>query len=123
MSDPRINPALLAPPLAAQAPARAAETAPAGAFDGRLREAISSVRFSAHAGERLGQRGLQLSDDQLGRLAGGVDAAAAKGSRSALVLVDDVAMIVAVPARTVVTAVDAQASAGVFTNIDSAVVA
>ena len=82
------------------------------------------MRFSGHAAERLAQRGVSLDASQLRRLDGGVAQAASKGSRSALVMVDRVAMIVAVPERTVVTAMPTdQAGQGVFTNIDAAVVA
>ncbi len=60
---------------------------------------------------------------QLARRPSGVDAAAAKGSREALVLVDSVAMVVAVRNRTVVTALPHEdAGPAVFTNIDSAVI-
>jgi flagellar operon protein len=53
-----------------------------------------------------------------------VDRAAAKGAGSSLVLMDGLALIVSVPKRVVITAVDeAGAKEGVFTNIDSAVIA
>ena len=80
--------------------------------------------FSGHATERLAQRGVSLDASQMRRLEHSVSQAASKGSRSALVLVDRVAMIVAVPERTVVTAIPTdQAGQGIFTNIDAAVVA
>ena len=53
-------------------------------------------------------RGVSFDSGQLARLQSGVDAAAAKGSREALVLVDGVAMVVAVRNRTVVTALPAR---------------
>ena len=114
--------AALAPKLFA---APAATTRASGAdFAGRLADASGSVQFSGHATERMTQRGMSLDSGQLRRLAGGVAQAASKGSRSALVLVDRVAMIVAVPERTVVTAMSTdRAGQGVFTNIDAAVVA
>jgi flagellar operon protein len=84
----------------------------------------SAVLFSGHATERLAQRGVSLDASQMRRLEHSVSQAASKGSRSALVLVDRVAMIVAVPERTVVTAMPTdQAGQGIFTNIDAAVVA
>jgi flagellar operon protein len=53
-----------------------------------------------------------------------VQRAAEKGSRSALVLVDDAAFVVSVPNKTVITAVDREhMREQVFTNIDSAVIA
>jgi flagellar operon protein len=82
------------------------------------------LRFSGHAAKRISQRGLELDDSQLVRLADGVERAAEKGSRSALIMVDHVAMVVAVPSRTVITAIRTRSAAGgLFTNIDSAVVA
>ena len=53
----------------------------------------------------------------------GVDRAAAKGAKESLVMIDDVALVVSVKNRTVITAVDkAQLKENVFTNIDSAVI-
>ena len=50
--------------------------------------------------------------------------AASKGSTDALVLMDDLAMVVSVTNRTVVTVVDKESlKQNVFTNIDSAVIA
>jgi flagellar operon protein len=58
------------------------------------------------------------------RLQDGVDRAAGKGARDAVVLVDDAAFVVSVTNRTVVTAVGRdQMKDHVFTNIDSAVIA
>lgn len=81
------------------------------------------VRFSAHARQRLEERGVALDDPACARLAEAVDAAAAKGARDGLFLMDELAMVVNVPNRTVVTVVP-QDEAGhkVFTNIDSAVI-
>jgi flagellar operon protein len=117
---PALAPSLLAP--GATSPRRTANGTPA--FADQLAEATRGVRFSGHAAERLAQRGVSLDASQLRRLDGGVAQAASKGSRSALVMIDRVAMIVAVPERTVVTAMPTdQAGQGVFTNIDAAVVA
>lgn len=82
------------------------------------------VQFSGHALQRIESRGIPLDEGAVARLAGGVDRAAAKGSRSSLVLVDETAFVVSVPNRTVVTAVDREhMREQVFTNIDSAVIA
>jgi flagellar operon protein len=82
------------------------------------------VQFSGHALQRIESRGIPIDDGAVARLAGGVDRAAAKGSRSSLVLVDETAFVVSVPNRTVVTAVDREhMREQVFTNIDSAVIA
>lgn len=88
-----------------------------------LLEQQQSLKFSQHAQLRLKQRGIQLDDGQLNRIAGAVEQAAAKGAKDSLVLFRDIAMIVSVPNRTVVTAMDGAAMKDhIFTQIDSAVV-
>ena len=82
------------------------------------------LTFSGHALQRIQQRGIDVGPATMSRLAGGVDRAAAKGSRSSLVLVDQSAFVVSVPNRTVITAVDRDhMKEQVFTNIDSALIA
>jgi flagellar operon protein len=108
--------------------ARRAPAAPSTAFGdvlaGKLQQPSKPVTFSGHALQRLERRGIDLDDQTLARLNGGVDRAAAKGSRSSVVLVDDSAFVVSVPNRTVITAVDREHMKDqVFTNIDSAVIA
>lgn len=81
------------------------------------------LKFSSHAQQRLQQRGIELKPEQLNRIASAVDQAAAKGAKDSLVLFKDIAMIVNVPNRTVVTAMDGNSMREhVFTQIDSAVV-
>jgi flagellar operon protein len=133
VSTPAINPAL-SPSLLTTSNVSAPRVRTTGpAFADQLAAATSAlqlssgrdaVQFSGHATERLAQRGVSLDASQMRRLEHSVTQAAQKGSRSALVLVDRVAMIVAVPERTVVTAMPTdQAGQGIFTNIDAAVVA
>lgn len=82
------------------------------------------VSFSGHALQRLERRGIQVDAEVQRRLGEGVDRAASKGSRTAVVLIDQNAFVVGVPARTVVTAVGREhMKEHVFTNIDSAVIA
>jgi flagellar operon protein len=125
MSTNSINPALSPSLLSAGTPSTPrARTTTGPAFADKLAEATRAVTFSGHARERLAQRGVSLDASQMRRLEHSVSQAAGKGSRSALVLVDRVAMIVAVPERTVITAMPTdQAGQGIFTNIDAAVVA
>jgi flagellar operon protein len=81
------------------------------------------VAFSAHARERLRLRRVDVGQETQMRLMDAVDRAAAKGGRSSLVLIDDLAFVVSVPNRTVITAMDrSQCRDSVFTHIDSAVV-
>jgi flagellar operon protein len=81
------------------------------------------LKFSHHAEQRLQQRGIQLLPDQIERIANAIDQAASKGAKDSLVLFRDIAMIVNVPNRTVVTAMDGNSmKEHIFTQIDSAVV-
>jgi flagellar operon protein len=82
-----------------------------------------SLTFSHHAQSRLLSRQIQLTAPQMERLQAGVQQAAQKGAKDSLVMVDNLAFIVSVANRTVVTAVDGAAKNGnVFTQIDSAVI-
>jgi flagellar operon protein len=81
------------------------------------------LKVSGHAKTRLESRNIQLDKDQWDRVLGGVDRAAAKGAKESLVMLDDVALVVSIRNRTVITAVDSQhLKENVFTNIDSAVI-
>jgi flagellar operon protein len=103
-------------------PSRTTESVQSGGFRAALDGALG-FRFSAHAEERLKSRGVSFDAGQLTRLGQGIDAAASKGSREALVLVDGVAMVIAVKNRTVVTAMPGEHDGpNVFTNIDAAVI-
>lgn len=83
-----------------------------------------NVKFSKHAAERLYDRNIKLSEDQLARLTKGTEEAGNKGIDSSLVMVDDLAFIVNTGSKTVVTAMDpANNDKNIFTNIDGAVIA
>jgi flagellar operon protein len=104
----------------------AARDAPADGFAAELAKAggTGEVAFSAHAAERLSRRGIRIGDADRERLAQAVRAAGEKGGKDSLILLGDVALIVNVPNRTVVTAVGpGPPGERVFTNIDSAVIA
>jgi flagellar operon protein len=82
------------------------------------------IRFSNHAQKRLEVRNINLNDEGLNRLSKAVDKADQRGGRESLVMMDDLAFIVNVKQRLVVTAIDAQSRGeGVFTQIDSVVFA
>jgi flagellar operon protein len=84
----------------------------------------NGVQFSKHAAERVQSRGIAADPATVKRLEKGIEMAAGKGARNAVVMVDETAYVVAVQNRTVVTAVDAAHMRDhVFTNIDSAVIA
>jgi flagellar operon protein len=128
------NPALVPPGVSAPAnvgvrtqPVRPSVQTPQGpAFADVLRDTTGTkpVTFSKHAVQRLERRSLPVDQTVMQRLQDGVDRAAGKGARDAVVLVDDTAFVVSVSNRTVVTAVGRdQMKDHVFTNIDSAVIA
>ena len=86
-------------------------------------EVNGELRFSKHAANRLADRKLTLSDEQLSRLTEGARKAGEKGIKESLVMVDQLAFIVNVPNHTVITAMDqTQANENIFTNIDGAVI-
>ena len=86
-------------------------------------ETNRELRFSKHAANRLADRNLTLSENQLNRLTEGAKKAGEKGIRESLVMVDQLAFIVNVPNNTVITAMDqTQAKENIFTNIDGAVI-
>lgn len=95
-----------------------------GAFENILQKELKDLKFSKHAQDRLASRNIRLSGDDLATLGAAVDKAGQKGGQDSLVLLRDMAFIVSVPNKTVVTAMDAdQVKDNVFTNIDSAVIA
>ena len=81
------------------------------------------LKFSHHATKRLEQRGIEIEGEQMTKINEAVEQAAAKGSRESLILMQDMALIVNVPNRTVVTAMTGSTlKDNVFTQIDSAVI-
>ncbi len=93
-------------------------------FSDALDQAASGIRFSKHAQKRVDRRELSLTAPQLGRLNSAIGKAAQKGARNSVVMLDDLAVVVDVRSRTVVTAMQQLGQTGrVFTNIDSVVIA
>ncbi|MBP7347577.1 MAG: flagellar protein [Butyrivibrio sp.] len=83
-----------------------------------------SVKFSKHAVNRLNDRNIELTQDQMDRLNQATAQAGEKGINESLILVDQLAFIVNVPNNTVVTAMDQKDKNNqIFTNIDGAVIA
>ena len=81
------------------------------------------VKFSKHAANRLSDRKIELTDEQLERLNDGTKKAGEKGIRDSLVLVDQLAFIVNTKNNTVITAMDqTEADENIYTNIDGAVI-
>lgn len=78
--------------------------------------------MSKHAELRMEARNIKLDENQVERLKSAVDKASTKGVRDTLVVMDDIAFVVNVNARTVITAVNQnELKENVFTKIDGAV--
>lgn len=83
----------------------------------------SSLKFSAHAMNRIKDRSIDLGKDLMGKLERAVDTAQEKGAKESLILSKDAAFIVSIKNKTVITVLDRnQMDGNVFTNIDSTVV-
>ena len=84
----------------------------------------TEVKFSKHAMDRLESRDIHMTDEQKQKLNESVDKAAAKNVRDSLIMMDDLAFVVNVRNKTVVTVVNKEEmKENVFTNIDGAVIA
>ncbi|MDR3012476.1 MAG: flagellar protein [Chitinispirillales bacterium] len=110
-----------------QAPKTAGET---GTVQGKSfidilkSKTVEELKFSAHASSRLQSRGIDVTPEIMGKLEKAVGEASNKGSRDSLIFVKDLAFIVNIPNKTVITAMDGESiKDNVFTNIDSTVVA
>ena len=87
-------------------------------------EAKSTLRLSNHAQNRLHSRDIYLGQSEWAKLENAVDQADAKGAQQTLVLLDDLALVVNIQNRVVITALDKESrQSNVFTQIDSAVLA
>src|ERR1044071_7512194 len=119
IQNTRIQELIQSTPPTATTPTRA----PAGSgpdFGSVLQD---QLKVSGHAKTRLESRNIQLGKAEWDRVLEGVNRAAAKGAKESLVMIDDVALVVSVKNRTVITAVDqANLKDNVFTNIDSAII-
>ena len=81
-----------------------------------------AVKFSKHADMRLKARNISFSSEQRGKIETAVKKAEEKGVKESLVLMDNVALVVNIKSKTVITAVDKnELKENVFTNIDGAV--
>jgi flagellar operon protein len=80
------------------------------------------LKFSAHAERRLRERNVVLDREDMQKIEGAVNKAAAKGSRESLVIYGDLALVASVKNKTIITALEGKdMREHVFTNIDSAV--
>jgi flagellar operon protein len=93
-------------------------------FNTILEKELTQLKYSKHAQQRLESRNMELNDADRSKIEHAVNRAEQKGSNDSLVFLRDMAFIVNIKNRTVVTAIDREnLRENVFTNIDSAVVA
>ncbi|HRJ76700.1 MAG TPA: TIGR02530 family flagellar biosynthesis protein, partial [Anaerolineales bacterium] len=93
---------------------------PKVSFGDLFEQEINKLRFSAHAQSRLTSRDVQLSDEDLQRIDTAIQRVQDKGGTETLVMLRDMAFVVSVPNKTVITAMQKNESEPtVFTNIDS----
>jgi flagellar operon protein len=85
-------------------------------------KAPEDLKFSKHAVERLNSRNINLTPAEFKQIQTGIEMAENKGVKDSLILFKNLAFIVNVPSKTVITAVDESSmKKNVFTNIDGAV--
>jgi flagellar operon protein len=95
-----------------------------GQFAAVFKSKIEELKFSAHAQSRLKSRNLSMTPQVMEKLNKAVSGAASKGAKDSLILLSNMAFIVNIPNKTVVTAMDGESIRdNVFTNIDSTVIA
>lgn len=95
-------------------------------FESILQKTIGKsqeLKFSKHAELRLQARNISLTQTQKDKMQDAVSRAESKGVKDSLVLMDNLAFVVNVRNRTVITAVNSsELKENVFTNIDGAVI-
>ncbi len=131
MNDLRLNyynPVIGTPnTLLPQTQTKSSQTVPNTSFGDILQQQLSenenSVVFSKHAAQRVEERNINITADDLARLQQGIKLADAKNINDALILVDQTAFVVNVPSSTVITTKTNQELQGdVFTNINGTVI-
>lgn len=122
MTDPiRVN---AVQPQTTQSGSQVTNRAASGSSFADTLAQVEGLKFSNHAQKRLDDRAISLPEDGIQRLNEAVEKAKARGGKESLILMDDLAFIVNVRDRVVVTTMDAkQRGEGVFTQIDSVVIA
>lgn len=97
-----------------------------GVFGNILNEKLAEtqdLKFSKHAELRLKSRNIELTTQQKEKLENATEKAGAKGIKDSLVVMDNMAFVVNVKNKTVVTAMNGnELKDNIFTNIDGAVI-
>ena len=91
-------------------------------FEEVFNKELNKLKFSSHAQSRMVSRNLSLDDSELQSLNSAVSRAEEKGAKDTLVILNEMAFIVNIPNKTVITAVSRdKLESSVVTNIDSVV--
>lgn len=128
MSDIRLERlnSILNPPIGSQFPKTQKSEDDTQSFSSFLQKEIQNVnevKFSKHAQQRLDSRNITLSEEDKQKLSSAMDMAKDKGVQDSLMIMNNVAYIVSIPDKTVVTAMPVnEAGQTTFTNIDGAVI-
>ncbi len=81
------------------------------------------VKLSVHAQERLKQQNINISPKDFDRINDAANLAEKKGAKESLMLLDNIALVVNIKNRTIITAIDkTRQKDKVFTNIDSTII-
>jgi flagellar operon protein len=81
------------------------------------------VKVSVHAQERLKEQNINITPQDFKRINDAANLAEKKGSKESLMLLNDLALVVNISNRTIITAIDkARQKDKVFTNIDSTII-
>jgi flagellar operon protein len=100
------------------------QTLPERQFAGLIQEKSQALKFSSHAMTRMKSRNIGITPQMIDKLDKAVSGAQKKGARDTLVLLSDLAFIVNIPNKTVVTAMEGRNMKDhIVTNIDSTVIA
>ncbi|MBN2853870.1 MAG: flagellar biosynthesis protein [Clostridia bacterium] len=93
-----------------------------GQFGDIFQEALKELKFSKHAEMRIMERSMTISDSTKEKVNEAIDIASKKGIKDSLILFNDMAFVVNIDSRTIITAIDKNNLENrVFTNIDGAV--
>lgn len=83
---------------------------------------FEEIKLSKHAAERMNSRNISFSENDIKDLGNAIKKAEDKGSKESLILLNDIALIVSVRNRTVITAMTRESlKDNVVTNIDSTI--
>jgi flagellar operon protein len=94
-------------------------------FKGKILDnsVLEEIKLSRHAAERMNSRNINFTESEIKDLGNAIKKAGDKGSKESLILLNDIALIVSVRNKTVITAMTRESlKDSVVTNIDSTII-